>query len=210
MRGLRVKNEEEVVAGSMEMAAVSVDMANEWIDIESRRLFIDREITETILGYVGYYITRWNEEDSAAEAMDPEYRRPVVRMYINSPGGDLLATMVVCDIMQSSTTPINTYGQACSFSAAGLLLMSGHRRFAWRHSAFLYHAGSMELGGSLTSVHDTMSFYKKYFESVREYVLEITNIDAEEYERRYREEWYMTAKDMLHYGIIDEIIGVVK
>lgn len=203
-----LRNEEDQNVEMEAISSLKLGEVNEWLDIESRRLFVKSEITSKLLEYIGYYILRWNEEDEIAEANDSKYQRPLIRIYINSVGGSLFPTMTTCDIIENSVTPVHTFGQAYSFSGAGLLLMSGHKRFAWKHSTFLYHAGSLALQGSVFSVHDTINFNKQYFKAVKKFVLGRTKISKKEYKKRYRDEWFMNSKDMLHYGIIDEIIGV--
>jgi ATP-dependent protease ClpP protease subunit len=43
---------------------------------------------------------------------------------------------------------------------------------------------------------------------VKDYVLTHSRISDDEYNLQWRREWYLTADELLKYGIVDEIIGV--
>jgi len=43
-------------------------------------------------------------------------------------------------------------------------------------------------------------------DKIKEYVLTHSKITEAEYEKMQKTEWYMTAEDMLHYKLVDEIL----
>ena len=172
-----------------------------WKDYIDRRLYINYEITPTILDNIAYFIQLWNKDDEGVEAED----RIPIKIYINTDGGDLLETMHCCDVMTLSETPIHTICQAKALSAGILLLMSGHVRYAYIHSQGLVHSGSIGLGGSSDSVMDNMDSIRKHQDKIKQFILSKTKITEETYQAQYRKEWNLDSDEMLEYGIIDEI-----
>ena len=184
----------------------SPEVINEWQDITERRLYVE-DINETIIDYLSYYIAKWNLDDDKNEI--PIGQRKPIKVFINSNGGVLNETMHCIDIIDASKTPVFTICQSKAFSAGGLLLKAGHKRYCYKSSVYLLHAGSTGMGGSTTAVFDTLKFQEKYEQKVKKFVLNRTKITEKEYEEIYRKEWYLDAEDMLKYGIVDEIIDEI-
>lgn len=181
----------------------SPEIINEWQDISDRRLYIS-DVDESIVDYLSYYITKWNLEDKRNE-IAVEDRKPI-KVFINSNGGSLNETMYCNDIMMVSETPVYTICQSKAYSAGGLLLIAGDKRFCYPSSTYLLHAGSTGMGGNTTTVFDTLEFQKRYEGKVKDMVLTNTKITEDLYDEVYRKEWYLTAEEMLQYGIVDKIL----
>ena len=54
---------------------------------------------------------------------------------------------------------------------------------------------------------DVIDFNRAVDNKIRDYVVKNTNISEELYAAHHRKQWYLTAEEMLKYGLIDEIIG---
>ena len=72
----------------------------------SRSLYITGEITQEISNRIFQMINLWNEIDSSNDIKDEE-RNPI-KIYINTPGGDLDATFSIIGAIKASKTPIHT------------------------------------------------------------------------------------------------------
>ena len=174
-----------------------------WKDYNARRIYINYEINPTILDSLAYFIQLWNKEDDEAN-LSPEERMPI-KVYINTMGGDTIETLHCCDLMELSTTPVHTICQGKANSSGGYLLMAGHRRFAYKHSTFLIHSGSVGMGGRTDTVMDYAETIKKLNKKIKAFVISKTNLTAEVYDSHYRVEWTMDSDEMIECGIIDEI-----
>jgi len=183
----------------------SPDTINEWQDLMERRLYINEDITQSIIDYVGYYISKWNREDDTLKLKGID-REPIT-LLINTNGGVLAETLFICDLIAMSETKVITTGQANSYSAGGILLMAGDERYCYRSSTFLLHSGSVGAQGDVHSVMDTMDFVRKTEGFVKEFVLLHTTIPEELYDKNYKKQWYLTSSEMLEYGIVDKILG---
>ena len=93
---------------------------------ENERIFwIEGEIADDLFEY-SKQIIRFNQLD---KGIPIEERKPI-KFFIDSPGGDLETMLAFIGLVRISKTPIWTINAGIAYSAAGLILMSGHKRFA--------------------------------------------------------------------------------
>ena len=52
-----------------------------------------------------------------------------------------------------------------------------------------------------------MAFNNKVDEDIRKFIIDHTNITAEQYDEHARHQWFIDAKEMLELGLCDKIIG---
>src|ERR1044072_2724900 len=73
--------------------------------------------------------------------LQSENRRKDIHFYINSPGGDVVATLAIYDTMQILSCPVATYcvGQAASGAAVLLAGGTNGKRFALPHARVMLH-----------------------------------------------------------------------
>ena len=181
-------------------------------DAEDRRLYLYGTI-----GVVDYDMfegdsnTAWLvEQIMTYNRMDrgiPPHKREPVRLYINSPGGDLIEGTALISAIEISKTPIYTIniGQWCSM--AFLIGITGDKRFSLPNATFLMHDGTSGAFGSTSKVQDQMEFEKRFEkEVVKAHVLGHSNMKSVDYDALARVELYMLPEDALERGFIDEIV----
>lgn len=135
-----------------------------------------------------------------------------VKLIISTPGGSVSDALILCNIIDNYKKPLEiyVYGYACSMGT--IILCSGNKnpnvkKYCYPFSFGLFHAGYSAVEGESLSVEDRMEFNKKTDNMIRDYVVDNTNITAEEYKRNERRQWYLDAKEMKEKGLIDIIIG---
>lgn len=171
-------------------------------DKEDRILWIEGEITDALFE-VSKLILRYNKED---KDIPIEQRNPI-KIFINSPGGDLDATLSFIGLMEISKTPIHTINACWAYSAAGLILMAGHKRYALPNSECLIHSGSGQLGGTFDQTTEQMKNYKYLVDKMRDFILDKTKIEQKLFKKNSQKDWYITTEEMLSLGIVDEIVS---
>lgn len=135
-----------------------------------------------------------------------------ITIILSSPGGSLFDGITVCDIIDNLKTPTTIIVHGYAYSMGGLILMGGYNnpnvtKKCYRHSTALIHSGSTYLEGNTNAVKDQFKFHEKFEQKIKDYVLSHTKITAKEYAKIERQEYYLTAEDMLEKGFVDEIIG---
>lgn len=172
----------------------------------SREITITDVIDEEIGDAVESIIRFWNKVDD--ESHVSKANREPIKIYINTPGGSLHATLTMVDAIKMSETPVYTINTGTAFSGGFFIFISGHMRYSYPHATFLFHEGSTGGGGPQDAgkFRNYASFYDKMLEQLEVLTLENTNITKEVYDKHKLDDWWIFADEALELGICDEII----
>lgn len=180
------------------------ELVNYYKDCDNRMIYIDFEIDETLLRDVGRQIIEYNRIDYGVPV---EFRKPIV-MLINSGGGCLDSTYATIAIMEMSKTPIITVNMNSAYSAAGLLLMAGHRRYCMARSQVLIHSGSASgISGNYEDIQESTKSYKKMVEEMREFIISKTKIDKTLMKKNQSKDWYLDTTSQVELGCVDAVLS---
>lgn len=139
------------------------------------------------------------------EAEDPEKD---AYMYINSPGGVVTAGLAVYDTMQYIKTPISTIciGQAASMGA--LLLCAGDKgkRYALSNARIMIHQPLGGAQGQATDIEIQTQEILRMKRLLNEILSKHTGQPLSSIEKDTDRDYYMSAKQAMDYGLIDEVI----
>lgn len=170
--------------------------------LQKREILWNDDIDDTTID-IAMYIKKWNEEDKGKGV---EERKPI-KIFINSDGGSLDTIMHIIDMILLSKTPVITIGMGRVYSAGGLLLMAGHKRYIFNHTSCLIHDGSSGAIGSVGKLLDNLKFTEAFEQRVKQYITSQTRITSEMYEDNYRRDWFFFSDDMIRLGIADEVVA---
>jgi len=133
-----------------------------------------------------------------------------INIYINSPGGDVLALMAIYDTMQFVKPDIMTicFGQAAS--AAAVLLAAGTpgKRLALPHARILIHQPYAGAQGQATDIELAAREILRIRSLLEEVLSFHTGQTQEKIHRDTDRDFVMSAEEAKDYGIIDEVISV--
>ena len=169
--------------------------------LKKREILWNDDISDATID-IALYIKKWNSED---KGIAPEERKPI-KIFINSDGGSVDTVLHIIDMIHLSKTPIYTIGMGRVYSAGGLLLMAGHKRYVFPHTSCLIHDGSAGAIGSIGKMLDNLEFTKELEKRMKEYILSSTRITEEVYDQNYRRDWFLFSEEMIVLGIADEIV----
>ena len=154
-------------------------------------------------------IIDFNREDDTLEAehdkVESNVERKPIYLYINSYGGSVTDAYAIIDAIEMSKTPIYTICVGTAYSAGGIILISGHKRFMYPKASFMFHEGSAGMFGDAGKVKDTMKFYERQLKQLENFILTKTKITQELYDTKLSNDWYLTAEECLQHGIIDKV-----
>ena len=88
-----------------------------------------------------------------------------IRIYINSPGGDLFTTLQFLRVMAETEATIVTSVEGACMSAATMIFLHGHSHEVTPHSLFMFHnysAGTFGKGGEM---YDQLQFERTWSEN---------------------------------------------
>lgn len=170
-------------------------------DEQDRVFWVDGEINDTLLDLVKM-IMRCNREDKGKLIED----RTPIKVFIDSPGGDVCALWTTMKAIEISKTPVYTINYCAAFSAAADLLASGHKRYALPGTSVMVHSGSCMFGGTMEQAENMKKHFDKLGKKVTDYFLAHTKVDPKTFKKKAPSDWYMDEDDALQNGLIDEII----
>lgn len=170
---------------------------------EYRVIIIDYEIDDSIMREIGGAILEYNRDDKNISVED---RKKIVFL-INSPGGCLESTYALIALMHLSKTPIITVNMNRAYSAAGLILLAGHKRYCLPRSQMLIHSGSASgIGGNYEDIQEGTKSYKKMVEEMREFIMSSTKIDKTTMNKNKSKDWYLDVENQVKFGCVDEVL----
>lgn len=178
-----------------------------WKNRENRTFTIDYEIDEDYcLMELGKVIIQMNmdEKDIPKEDLKPIY------IFIHTFGGDMYQTSCFCDLLIASRIPIVTIAMGAVMSAGFEILIAGHKRYAFKHSQTLVHAGYANIQGTQSEIEEFQKNNKKQLAVTKEYILSRTTIDEKLFNRNKNKDWYITGDDLVKYSVVDKLIDNIE
>ena len=147
-------------------------------------------------------IMKCNREDKGK----PTEERTPIKIFIDSPGGDITFMFSIIKLIDISKTPVWTINYCTAYSAAGEILASGHKRFALPGSHVMLHNGSCAYGGQADQVESQKKYFDKLSKKTVANLLSKTKIDPKVFKRKSVVDWYMDEQEALENGVIDRIV----
>ena len=138
-------------------------------------------------------------------ADDPESD---ICLFINSPGGSVMAGLAVYDTMQLIPNDVATVAVGFAASMGQVLLCSGAagKRFALPNAQVVMHEGSAGLGGSASDVEIQAANLIATLDRMRRIIARHTGHSLDEViEDVGRDRWF-DAEQALEYGFVDHIV----
>ena len=141
--------------------------------------------------------------------LESEDDKKDIRLYVNSPGGSVPATLAIYDTMQYVKPDVSTICIGMAASGAALLLASGAKgkRFALPNSEVLIHqvmAGGIE--GQASEIEISAKHVLKLKERLNQILAKCTGKPLSQIESDTDRDYYMDAEEAKKYGILDEVI----
>jgi ATP-dependent Clp protease protease subunit len=150
------------------------------------------------------------------ELISIEYRNnntnkyPPVRLIINSAGGDLYATWMICDIMAGMKTPVQTYALGQVASGGFIIFMSGTKglRMATNNTQFMSHRYSMSYEANHANIKSQQPELDRIHSRMIDHYKKCTDLSLKYIEKFLLTEHdvWLTAEKCQELGICDIIV----
>ncbi len=143
------------------------------------------------------------------ESEDPERD---IRLYINSPGGDIYALLSIYDTMQYVRNDVSTTVMGMAASAAAVILAAGSRgkRYALPNSRVLIHQPRGQAGGQAADIEIWAREVLGLRARLDEILASHTGQSIEKIKQDTDRDFIMTADQAKEYGMVDEVITARK
>lgn len=154
------------------------------------------------------------DDDSARRVMtqllvlsadDPESD---ICMFINSPGGSVVAGLAVYDIMQAVPNDVATVAVGLAASMGQILLCGGAagKRFALPNAQVLMHEGSAGVGGSAADVSIQADNLRSTLDRMRRLISLHTGQPFDDVVRDVGRDRWFDAVGARDYGFVDHVV----
>jgi ATP-dependent Clp protease protease subunit len=166
--------------------------------LENRIVFLQGEI----------YTGNANELVMKLLYLQSENRRKDIHFYLNSPGGDVAATLAVYDTMQILSCPVATYcvGQAASGAAVLLAGGSKGKRYALPHSRIMLHQPYGGVQGQVSDIEIQANEILRNREMLNEILAKHTSQPIERIAKDTDRDFFLGAEEAKKYGVVDDVL----
>lgn len=180
----------------------SPELVHYYKDYDKRRIYINYDIDDSLFE-ITKQIMEYNRQDKDKPI---EEIKPII-IYIQSYGGDLYQAYTLISTILASRVPVYTVNMGVAMSAGFLILLAGHKRYAMKYSTAMLHTGSGGASGTFEQMEEQQKNYKKLIDTMRDYILERTKIDVKLFNRNKSKDWYLTDKEQVELGVVNEIVA---
>jgi len=139
------------------------------------------------------------------ESEDP---KKDVKLYVNSPGGDIAATLAMVDTMNHVKPDVSTVCVGMAASGGAIILSAGAKgkRFCLPNSEIMIHQPWGGAQGQATDIEITAKHIIKLRERLNKILSKNTGQPFDKIEKDVERDFFMDAEEAKKYGIIDDIL----
>lgn len=145
--------------------------------------------------------------------LEEESTEPIT-IYVNSPGGEVNAGLMIYDAIRGSEIEINMICTGIAASMAAIILAGGQKghRYILKHSKVMIHEPLIAngVGGTATSIKNISDSILETRKIVNGILAEHTGKTIEEIDAATRFDNYMNAEEAIEFGICDVITEKIK
>jgi ATP-dependent Clp protease protease subunit len=140
------------------------------------------------------------------ESEDPEKD---IYLYINSPGGSVTAGLAIYDTMEYIKPDVSTLciGQAASMAAWLLASGAKAKRYALPHARIMIHQPLGGVQGQAADIDIQAREILRLREQMNNILVKHTGQSLKKVEKDTDRDLFMTGKQAVEYGLIDEVIA---
>lgn len=140
--------------------------------------------------------------------LQSENRRKDINFYLNSPGGDVVATLAIYDTMQILSCPVATYCVGQAASGAAVLLCGGTKgkRFVLPNARVMLHQPYGGVSGQVSDIDIQANEILRNREVLNQIIARHTGQSVEKIAKDTDRDFFLGAEESKAYGIVDEIL----
>ncbi|MGI8978443.1 MAG: ClpP family protease [Pirellulaceae bacterium] len=143
--------------------------------------------------------------------LQSENRRKEIHFYLNSPGGDVAATLAIYDTMQILSCPVGTYCVGQAASGAAVLLAGGTKgkRHILPNARVMLHQPYGGVQGQISDIEIQANEIIRYREVLNQILANHTGQSLERIAKDTDRDFFMGAEDAKKYGVVDDIVAKI-
>lgn len=169
--------------------------------MDRRILVLGEEVTDASAGRLAAQLLLLSENDPDAD----------IWLYVNSPGGSVLAGLAVYDVMQLVPNDVATVAVGLAASMGQVLLCAGAagKRYALPNAQVLMHEGSAGLGGAAADVEIQAAHLMDTLDRMRAIIARHTGRSLDEVAGDIGRDRWFDAAAAREYGFVDHVVATL-
>jgi ATP-dependent Clp protease, protease subunit len=167
--------------------------------LKERIVFLGAPVEDKIANLIVAQLLWLDREDPDRE----------IKLYINSPGGEVHAGFAILDAMMLVKAPVSTYSIGLTASFGTILLTSGTkgRRFATHNSTIHMHQPHGGAQGQTSDIMIAAQEMMRSRERLNQILMQTTGQSRETIERDTDRDYYLDAYKAVEYGLVDAVLA---
>ncbi|MEX0934725.1 MAG: ATP-dependent Clp endopeptidase proteolytic subunit ClpP [Candidatus Paceibacterota bacterium] len=166
--------------------------------LKERIIFLGGPINDAVANTIIAQLLFLENEDSARD----------IKLYINSPGGSVTATLAIIDTMNHIQPDVATYCVGIAASGGAITLAAGAKgkRYALPNAEVMIHQPHGGAQGQATDIEITAKHILQIRERLNKLLADFTGQKIEKIHDDVDRDFFMIAEEAKKYGIVDEIL----
>ena len=167
--------------------------------LKDRIIFLGEEVTDVSANLIVSQLIFLESEDPGKD----------ISLYINSPGGSVSAGLAIYDTMNYIKCDVSTICMGMAASMGAFLLAGGTKgkRFALPNSTIMIHQPSGGAQGQATDIKIVADRIIQTKKQLNEILAANTGQPLSKIEIDTERDNYMSAKEAMEYGLIDQVVA---
>lgn len=166
--------------------------------IMDRIIFLGTDVNDAIANIITAQLLFLQSVDAKKDVM----------LYVNSPGGSVMAGLGIYDTMQYIGPDVATICTGMAASMGAVLLAGGapKKRSALPHSRVMIHQPSGGMQGQSTDMEISLKLILQLKKELYDILAQHSGKTFDQIEKDSNRDFWMTAEEAKKYGLIDEIL----
>lgn len=167
-----------------------------------RIIFLGTEINDTVANVIIAQLLYLSSQDPESS----------ITMYLNTPGGSVYDGLAIYDTMQYISNEVQTVCTGLAASMGSVLLCAGEKgkRFALPHSRIMIHQPLGGAHGQASDIEITAKEILKLKGELYQIIADHSGKTLKQIEKDADRDHWLTAKEAVEYGMIDNIFNIKK
>ena len=167
-----------------------------------RIIFLGTEINDTVANVIIAQLLYLSSQDPESP----------ITMYLNTPGGSVYDGLAIYDTMQYISNEVQTVCTGLAASMGSVLLCAGEKgkRFALPHSRIMIHQPLGGAHGQASDIEITAKEILKLKGELYQIIADHSGKTLKQIEKDADRDHWLTAKEAVEYGMIDDIFNIKK
>lgn len=178
------------------------------VDMTTRTIYLNTGVSSESVTEGVIAIMKINAFDDEQESKLKDYKRPPIKVVVDSYGGSVYDGISMVSAISTSKTPVHGYCHSKAMSMGFLIYISTHKRFAGKYATFMSHQLSGGAFGTNQDIQEDAQRKNELNNMLMKITVKRTKITKKQLKEknRLKQDWFIVGKEAVELGVVDELI----